>query len=174
MNIRSRFLIVAAALVLVEAGLPEHTAAQADIRWQLEELTQQIGKQPSNAELYLNRGDLYRAQEKWDAAQADFDFAWALNPKLDRVDFLRGRMFLEANWPISAKLALDHFLAKQSNHVEALVLRARALTKLESRVAAAQDYTRAIQLTTESRPDLYLERAQVLSAEGETYLKETL
>jgi predicted Zn-dependent protease len=137
-------------------------------------LTKQISKHPTNAELYLNRGDLYRAQERWDAAQADFDFAWALNPKADLVNFLRGRMFLEANWPVSAKLALDRFLAKQSNHVEALVLRARALSKLESRVAAAEDYTRAIQLTTESRPDLYLERAQVLSAEGERYFKEAL
>jgi tetratricopeptide (TPR) repeat protein len=148
--------------------------AEADIRWQLEDLTKQIGKQPTNAQLYLSRGDLYRAQERWDAAQADFDFACALNPAIEQVDFLRGRMYLEANWPISAKLALDRFLSKQSNHVEALVLRARALSRLESRFAASQDYTRAIQLSTEPRPDLYLERAQALSAEGEAYFKEAL
>jgi tetratricopeptide (TPR) repeat protein len=142
-------------------------AADADIRPKITELTAEIYKEPNKPSSYLERGDLYRALQNWDAAQADFDFAHQLDPKIEQIDFLQGRLFFEAGWPWSAKLSLDRFLRHQTNHVEALVLRARTLTKLEDRAAAAADYTRAIQLTTESRPELYLERAQCLAgAEG--------
>jgi len=40
---------------------------------------------------------------------ADYDRAAALDPNLDLVDLGRGRLFLEANWPQSAKLVLDRF-----------------------------------------------------------------
>src|SRR5437867_1536398 len=91
-------------------------SVEFDLRQQLIDLNEEIRKQPRKAELYLSRGDLYRAQQKWDAAQADYDYALALDSKLEIVDFARGRLFFEANWPISAKLALDRFLSKQSNH----------------------------------------------------------
>jgi tetratricopeptide (TPR) repeat protein len=142
-------------------------AADADIRPKITELTAEIYKEPNKPSSYLERGDLYRALQNWDAAQADFDFARQLDPKIERIDFLQGRLFFEAGWPWSAKLSLDRFLRHQTNDIEAMVLRARTLTRLEDRTAAAADYTRAIQLTTESRPELYLERAQCLAgAEG--------
>ena len=75
-------------------------------------------------------------------------------------------MYLEANWLLSAKVALDRFLAKQPTHVDALITRARTLTKLERRLEGAKDYTLAINLLTESRPELYYERAQALAGEG--------
>lgn len=173
MNIKTATLLV----ILSAFDFPGHCASaqvEADIAPQIIDLTQQIQKSPRKAELYLSRGDLYRAQQKWDAAQADFDYAFGIDPRLDQIDFLRGRMFLEANWPVSAKLAFDRVLSKQPDHLEALLLRARALAKLESRVVAAKDYTRVIQLTTESRPELYIERAQVLAAEGGPNVKEAL
>src|SRR5258707_326612 len=111
-------LAIGVACLLLSPPLP--AIGQADIKWQIMELTEQIAKQPRNAELFCNRGDLYRAQQNWDAAQADYDRGLAINPKADIVDFLRGRMFLEANWPFSAKIALDRFLSKQTNHLEAL------------------------------------------------------
>jgi predicted Zn-dependent protease len=169
-----RTLWAAATIFIALACSPVAVLAHGDLHGQILELTQRIEKEPGNPELYLARGELHRAHEEWDAAQADYDFAFALNPKLEVIDFVRGRLFLEANWPISAKIALDRFLSKQGNHVEALVTRARTLRKLESRVAAARDYTRAIQFTTESRPELYLERAQTLVAEGGPYIKEAL
>lgn len=171
---KTPFFLLLTAVAFIQITLPAAAAAEFDLRQQLIDLTEQIRKQPRDAELYLNRGDLYRAQQNWDAAQADYDYAWALNPKLPVIDFARGRMFLEANWPLSARLALDRFLAKQSNHVEALVLRARALTRLEDRLAAARDFTRAIELTPESRPDLYIERAQALAAAGESHVTDAL
>ena len=76
--------------------------------------------------------------------------------------------------PLSAKVALDRFLLKHPNHIEALVTRARTLTKLDRRLEAAQDYSRAINISAEGRPELYIERAQSLAGEGGHYAKEAL
>jgi predicted Zn-dependent protease len=163
-------LVFASAFLSVSAAVQ----AQGDLREGIIEFTELIAKQPGNADLYLSRGDLYRSSQEWDRAQADYDYAYRLNPKLEVVDFLRGRLFVEANWPVSGKVSLDKFLARQSNHVEALVTRARASAKLEDRLAASQDYTRAIQLSPTSPVELYLERAQTLAGKGGEYGKEAL
>ena len=138
--------------------------AHGDMHAQIVETTKQIERDPGNAPLYFNRGEFHRAHRDWDLAQADYDRAIALNPQLSVVDFARGSLYLEAGWPQSAKVALDRFLSKATNHVEGLVARARTLVKLEQPLAAAGDFTRAIDLGTESRPDLYIERAQALTA----------
>jgi predicted Zn-dependent protease len=159
-----------AMLVLIPPSIQAH----GDLHLQIQEVTKTIEKDPRNAELYLKRGELHRAHQEWDAAQADYDHAHVLDPKMSVVDLARGRMFLEANWPISAKVALDRFLAIYTNHVEGLTARARTLVKLDQRLAAARDYTAAITHAAESRPELYLERAQALTTEGGAHLDEAL
>ena len=157
-------------VVALFIATPLVVSAHGDLHLQIQEVTRQIEKEPRNAELYLKRGELHRAHQEWDAAQADYDYAWGLNPKLAVLDLARGRMFLEANWPISAKVALDRFLAVYTNHVEGLTARARTFIKLDQRLAAARDYTAAIDHSTEPRPELYLERAQALTTEGGAHL----
>src|SRR5439155_1154328 len=103
---------------------------------------------------------------EWDAAYADYDRALALAPDLAVIDLARGRLFLDSGWPLSARAVLDRFLSRQPHYAEALILRARALTRLNLRLAAAQDYGRAIEFSPEPGPDLFIERAQVLAAEG--------
>jgi len=166
--------IVLSLVVALLIVMPLSISAHGDLHIQIQEVTRQIEKEPRNADLYLKRGELHRAHQEWDAAQADYDHAFALNPKLAVVDLARGRMFLEANWPISAKVALDRFLAVYTNHVEGLTARARALVKLDQRLAAARDYTAAIHHSIEPRPELYLERAQALTTEGGVHLDEAL
>lgn len=141
-----------------------------DLHVQILEVTKEIEKSPRDAELYIRRGDLHRAHQDWDASQADYDYAFALNPKLEMIDLARGRMFLEANWPLSCKTALDRFLARHPDHVEGLTVRARALVKLNRRVEGAQDYTRAIAKGSEGKPELFIERAQALAAEGKEHV----
>ena len=148
--------------------------AHGDIHLQIEEVTKEIQKSPRDPELYMRRADLHRAHSEWDAAQADYDYAFALNPKLPTIDLLRGRMFLEANWPLSCKIALDRFLAKNPDHSEGATIRARALVKLNRRLEAAQDYSKAIARANEGRPELYLERAQALATEGKQYVDEAI
>jgi tetratricopeptide (TPR) repeat protein len=161
-------------LLCLIALRPIPLLSHGDAHVQILELTRQIEREPGKADLYFKRGELNRVHGLWDAAQADFDRAAALDPKLEIVDLARGRLFLEANWPLSANIALDRYLSRQPNNVEALVTRARVLVKLQQPLLAAQDYSRAIASATDSRPELYLERAQVLTTEGGPHLAEAL
>ena len=77
-----------------------------------------------------------------------------------------GRLWLDTHWPLSARTALDRLLAVRTNHAEGFILRGRALGALGMPVDAAADFSRAIAATAEPGPDLYIERAQALSAGG--------
>jgi tetratricopeptide (TPR) repeat protein len=48
------------------------------------------------------------------------------------------------------------------------------MNKLGRHLASAEDYDRAIRLTMESRPELYIERAQVLTAAGTNHFAEAV
>jgi tetratricopeptide (TPR) repeat protein len=154
------------ALVAVLALAPRTVRAHADLLIQIEEATREIAKNPKDPERYLKRGELYRAHVEWEAAYADYERALALNPGMTGIDLYRGRLFVEAGWPLSARASLDRFLRQHSTHANALILRARALVRLNLGLAAAQDYDQAIALSPEPSPDLFVERAQVLTAEG--------
>jgi predicted negative regulator of RcsB-dependent stress response len=98
----------------------------------------------------------------------------SLNPSLAVVDLVRGKLFLEANWPLSALVALDRFLANHTNHVDGLTTRARALVKLGRRLEAAQNYSKAIAAASQPQPEVFLERSQALASEGDAYCEEAL
>ena len=153
---------------------PLAALGQADEREEIVTLTEQIRKDPNNSALYRRRGDLNRTVQNWDAAHSDYEQAWTLDSKIDDIDFLKGRLFLEANWPTSAKVALDRFLAKHKNHVEALTARARALSKLGLTAASTADYSRALEFAPQAQPELYIERAQTLAAAGPESLNDAV
>jgi tetratricopeptide (TPR) repeat protein len=163
------------AVVLGVALLPFATFGQADEREEIISLTEKIQKDPKNAALFRRRGEMHRTVQNWDAAQSDYDKARDLDPKaMDDVDFLKGRLYLEANWPTSAKVALDRFLAKHKDHMEALIARARAHSKLGQRKASSDDYARALQLAPQPQPEFYLERAQTIAAGGDDHLTDAV
>lgn len=162
------------ALVLSGLLMPRAVEAHADLILQIEDLTQQIQKNPTNAELYLRRGELRRIHVEWDLAAVDYDKAEALDPALHAVVLARGQLYFDSGWPLSAKACLDQYLTKVPYNAMALVTRAHILTRLELRLAAAQDYARAIALSPEPGPELFIERAQVFSGEGPDYFAEAL
>ena len=153
---------------------PLRLIAHGDLHEQIAIATKLIQKEPKNAELYLKRGEVHRAHGDWDAATADYDSASQLDPKLIVVDLARGKTLLAANWPMSAKVVLDRFLTKQTNHVDALVTRARVLHKLSEHAAAAKDFTSAIQFSHDPQPEFYIERAESLAAQPGDHFEETL
>ena len=157
-------------LVLATASALAH----GDLHLQIEDATKLIAQQPGNADLYLKRGELHRAHQDWDAAQADYDFAFTLKPSLAVIDLARGKMFLEANWPLSALVALDRFLLGHSNHVDGLSTRARTLVKLGRRLEAVRDYSEAINHAAQPGPELFLERSQALTNEGPAFVDQAI
>lgn len=168
---RAPFVALAA---LLYALLPSTARAHGDFHLVISEIDKQIEASPKDPELYIRRGELHRTHQDWDSAYADFDRAAVLAPKLDAIDFVRGRLFLEANWLQSAMRVLDRFLSRQTNHVEGYITRARVQAKLTQHVAAAADFTRAIAFSPELWPDLFIERAQTLAAAGDNYFPAAL
>lgn len=148
--------------------------AHEGLHEQIVEATRQISLAPANARLYLKRGELYRLHRQWHAALADYDRAARLDDSLDEVEFARGRMYLESRQPGKAKLQLDSFLARNPNHFDAIVVRARALRALRQTAAAVADYSKAISLTLRPRPELYIERARAISSLGVQHQDEAL
>jgi tetratricopeptide (TPR) repeat protein len=148
--------------------------AHGDLHGLIQNVTREIEQAPRNPELYLRRAELHRAHEGWDAALADIERATVLTNQYHVLHLARARVYLDAGWFESAKVTADRFLAQEPNNPEALTLRARAKVKLVDRLAAVEDYSRAITNASPPSPDLFLERAQTLAAAGSNYLESAL
>ena len=169
-GLNGRVFRIAAVLLLGVVSAWAH----GDLHLQIVEVTKEIEKAPRNAELYMRRAELHRAHYDFDLSQADFDYAFALDPKIAVIDLARARMFLEANWPLSCETAVNRYLAKNPENWEGLMIRARARAKLSRGLEAAQDYTRAIAKAPDGRPELFLERAQALAGAGKDHIDEAI
>jgi tetratricopeptide (TPR) repeat protein len=166
----SRLLAILLFLQATGAALFGH----GDFHEQIDAVNAQIEQTPSNAELYLRRGELHRLHGDWPAARADYDRAATLAPGLALVDLARGRLFLSAGAFGDAKKVLDRFLTAMPHHVDGLVTRARVLRMSGEPLAAVADFTKAISESTQPDPDFYIERAEALAAAGPDRLEEAL
>ncbi|MGH8533350.1 MAG: tetratricopeptide repeat protein [Gammaproteobacteria bacterium] len=167
---RLHAVISLSVAISMSSSLP--VLAHGDTHERIESLTEQLNQEPSNAQLYLERGVLYREHRNWRAALEDFERAEQLEPERADIELSRGVTLLEAGKPELAKEALDNFLVSNPDHPEALMARARTQARLGNHVAAAADYTRVIALRP--TPDAYLERARALVAAGDDHLDEAL
>ncbi len=154
-------LILGLALVCVAPGL-----AHDDPHQSIERITLQIEQDPYNAELYLRRGELHRQSSHFDAALADFDHVATLSPDDETIHFHRGRLLFEAEEFPEAWLALDRFLTSHPSHARGFMVRGRLLRKLGLPLEAAQDYARALSLTPNPTPVMFVEHAQALAEAG--------
>jgi len=152
-------------LVAICVGLSFAVDAHEGLHEQIAAITAKIKRDPKNASLYLQRGELHRLHRDWMRAAADYDRAEHLQPGLQIVDLARGKMLFDSGKLQRAKLTLDRFLSRQPGHYEGLITRARVLAKLGNRMDAAKDFTQALSLSSVSEPELYIERANVLAAD---------
>jgi len=157
----ARGLVVSAALGFVASAF-----AHQGLDEQLTVIEAQLKEEPGNPALHVQVGDLHRMRREWDAALAAYERAAGSPGGIEDADFMRGRLFLEARWPTTAKLYLDRFLATQPDHAGALVARGRASASLGLPLPAAVDLGRAIAVMPAPKPEHYLERAQALTAAG--------
>lgn len=148
--------------------------AHGDFHTLITAANQDIEKDPTNPELYLRRGELYRLHQQFEFAQKDIDSAATLAPGLPGLDLARARLLLDTAWPLAARAHLDKFLGAIPNHTEAYTLRSRAWARLGQPLYAAEDLSRAIAVTPEGAPDLYIERARTLAEAGSDQLEAAL
>src|SRR5687767_13149937 len=94
-------------VALCLALLASFARAHAGLHEQIVAITAKIKRDPKNASLYLQRGELYRLHRDWSRAAADYDRAARLQPDLKIIDLVRGKMLFEAGWFQRARFSLD-------------------------------------------------------------------
>ncbi|HEX8311334.1 MAG TPA: tetratricopeptide repeat protein [Chthoniobacteraceae bacterium] len=154
--------------------LPKAASAHGDLHEQIEQLTANLKRDPTNAELLLKRADLHRAHGDFSAAAADYDLVQKRAPDLHAVHLGRGKLLLAMERLEAAEAALDHFLAASPPHVEGLLARARVRTKWKAHASAARDFAAAIKVSPRPEPEQYLEHAEALVAAGDRNIDEAL
>jgi len=161
---RRRVLCLAVIGVYL-ALLSSFALAHEGLHEQIRAVTAKIKRDPKNASLYLQRGELYRLHREWTRAAADYDRAARLRPDLKIIDLARGKMLFESGRFQRAKFILDRFLSQQPDHYEGLITRARVLNRLGLRSDAIEDFTHALAKSGLPDTDLYIERAQVTAGD---------
>ena len=143
---------------------------------QIQELTARIDDVPTDANLYLRRGELHRIHRDWTKAEGDYRTALQLDPQLLIADYCLGRLKLESGSPAEARVFLDRYLKMRPTDPEALATRARTRAALGEHLAAAKDFTGAIEYAPNDapRPEYFLERARALEAAGASHIADAL
>ena len=147
--------------------MPLSARAHGDLHERIANVTSEIGHNPTNARLFLVRGELQREHEDWPAAEADFARAEKLDPQLAAADLCRARLLTDSGKLAAARAKFDQYLVRCPKDGPALVARARLLVRLGERNLAAADFTRALALIGEPQPEFFLERAQAQVADGQ-------
>lgn len=157
-----RRLLLGLALIGLAAA---DAFGHGDVHKRILELTEEITRTPTNTALFLQRADMFRVDGNFTNALSDLESAERLDPGAGRVNFFRGRIFLEANQPQIALECLDRYLAGKPKDSEAFATRARARVKVGKFVPATEDFTTAIGINTMG-PELFIERAEAWRAAG--------
>ena len=141
----------------------QNSTAHTDIEVQIEIVTQELNSRPNDYSLYLVRGELKRQSQDWLGAEADFERAEQLGSAdvHNQLNLYRGRLFHEAGQAQRAVAELDTYIAHNPEHIDALLVRARAHAQMDAFDAAISDYTRLIALHAARSPELWLERARL-------------
>jgi predicted Zn-dependent protease len=162
MRVTERILpLVVGAVLLGTPALPLH--AHGDDQLLIDALTEELTKAP-DADLFIRRGELFRHHQEWDKAAADFTAAARLEPKLEIVDFFRGRLYLEAGDAAKAQPFIERFVENVPAEAEGWFLRGDVLGALGKHDAGALDYAEGIRRAPHPRPEHYLRRARFLAA----------
>jgi predicted Zn-dependent protease len=168
---RSFSFIAIAALLVIRA---DWAFAHGDLHGQITRVTEQIEKEPGNADLFLQRGELRRLHSEFPEASADFEKAAVLRPDWPQVALARSRLALSTGQFEASAAELDRLLPKHPEYPEGWLLRARTRARLGKHLDAASDYTEIVQRVERPEPDIFLERATALAAAGEAHFADAL
>ena len=150
------------AIALLAVLLPVSAAAHEPLPVQIEQATRKIAAEPKNAELYLERGELYRIKGERQKALQDYATAERLDPSLRSVDLGRGLLFLGAQKPADAVAPLRRYVESHPGSSEGRISLGRALMKAGRPADAAAEFATALEARLD--PDLVIEQAAALVA----------
>ncbi len=144
--------------LLTSIALPHDELAE-----QVQAISSKIKQEPKRADLYFQRGELYRADGHWKQAELDYLLAKKLVPNMVAADLGLGLLYLSTNRLNESRQALDRFLLQRPENAEARVARGHVHQKLKQPMAAVEDYSKALVLRPD--PEIYIERSKLLAAQ---------
>jgi len=154
-------------LLLLSVFITETAFAHGELLIRIGEVTQQINAATNqNAQLYLERAELYRMDQNWAAAEADYVRAEQLAPNLPGVQVSHAGMLTDSGQFEMARVMFNNVLQCSPKNGDAYVGRARVLVKLGQRNAAIVDFKRGLELVANPAPENFVELAGALTAEG--------
>lgn len=118
--------------------------AHGDIHIAIKQVTQEIKMAPDSAILYFNRGQLYKSDGDFENSKKDFEYAFSMDERLDRVDFELAKLYLEHGYLYDAHQHIDLFLEHYPKHGVARFTRSLILSAEEKNGAALDEMKMAI------------------------------
>jgi tetratricopeptide (TPR) repeat protein len=167
---RCRVCIVGLACLALALGYlssVQSVTAHSDIDPDIEELTEELTKDPHNVELLIRRGQTYRTNGQYLESLQDLDQAWLLDRE-NRLIILERAMTLSAlGRDEEAEAALNDFLRdpSHSKRVFALAERAYIRARTGRTALAIADFTSTIEL--QPTIELFLTRGQLQESLGQ-------
>ena len=146
--------------------------AHPDLMLQIETLDEQLETNPTDTELLLKRGDLYRRHENFPAAAKDFAAARVASPENSLLDFYEGHLLFDSGDAEAADQHFEKYLGNHPGHAKAWALRGETNLRLKQPDSAAAYFAKAIAHAQSPSPALY--RSQILSlvSIGDTHWEE--
>lgn len=148
-----------ALLVLASANARAHPEIEAG----LVRLNAALAADPRNADLLLERGELYARHEEWVQAEANYLTAAEIAPRHAGIARARGALSLSQGRPADALPFFEQARELEPEDPITRILRARALTKLGRTAEAGGEYDHVLSRLRSPSPDLILERAALLA-----------
>ena len=158
-----RLLLLVCTLAI--AAIPLRAHAHGELLIRIGVLTRQLATN-GTAHLYLERGELYREDRNWAAAEADYARAAELGYPLAKVDFCRAKLLADQEKLAPARQMLDSVIERSGNDGEAFVARARVLVRLNQPRGSVADFARGAELLPAPEPEVFLDWAHALAGEG--------
>ncbi len=125
-----------------------------------------LEKNPADAGLHAELAGVRREHGEWQNALQEWNEVERLAPGKYPIDFLRAQVLYDSRDAAGAIRALDRFIATHPAHPPARLLRGRARAALHQAEASLADFRAAFAATTQLEPDLVIEVAGVMSAQG--------
>jgi tetratricopeptide (TPR) repeat protein len=153
-------------LALFVSLLPHAAGAHGELLLRIAELTRRIQTASNDlAVLYLQRGELYRQDQNWSAAEADLARAAQLDPTLP-VDLCRAKLLADTGQLEAARAQFDALLSRAPQNAEAWLGRAEVHLRQKRISEALADFRRALELSAHPLPAQALTLARALRDAG--------
>jgi predicted Zn-dependent protease len=128
----------------------------------LHNINHDIGQQPDNPKLYLQRGIILEDSEHWNEALSDYKKAFEIDSDYNEALFRQGKTYLEKGDLKKSLTILKRYIAHRPRSPAGHKILARAYADTNRLEKAVHHYDLSIKYDLNPPPQLYLDRMQVL------------